>query len=330
MRTPSPLLGCAIGDSLGKPFENYKNPKQPKDIDWDDFSFLPGQYDPDPRVSPRAQVLMNQAGVPTDDTQLSRILAFCLQGNGFDREILWRQYLEWYRGGSFVGEPRGMGGTIAASFERGVKGLLPGILLPSDKTCGTGPAMRSGVLGMLPLPLQDIPRFAKSDAGLTHIHPDAESGSVSMAVAVYHALHSPKMADVGLRMLPTYVRATLCQCGMGNGPMAWALRMVESMVQNYDCKTPDFQFLGVGDDIVGCTATAIYCAATATSFRDGVVRAIRLGLDTDTRAAMTGTILGTRVGREGIPKDWVSGVYESEEIQQEDRKLVILSGVKGT
>ena len=37
---------------------------------------------------------------------------------------------------------------------------------------------------------------------------------------------------------------------------------------------------------------------------------IRCGGDTDTTAAIVGAIIGTGVGRDGIPEDWVAGLWE--------------------
>jgi ADP-ribosyl-[dinitrogen reductase] hydrolase len=45
-------------------------------------------------------------------------------------------------------------------------------------------------------------------------------------------------------------------------------------------------------------------------FRAAVLAAVRCGGDTDTLAAIVGGIVGARVGRAGIPAEWLSGLWE--------------------
>lgn len=56
---------------------------------------------------------------------------------------------------------------------------------------------------------------------------------------------------------------------------------------------------------VGLTLhVAYWCLLNATSFADGIEKAIRVGGDTDTYAAVAGGLLGARFGYQGIPQEW--------------------------
>jgi hypothetical protein len=45
-------------------------------------------------------------------------------------------------------------------------------------------------------------------------------------------------------------------------------------------------------------------------YRTAVQSAIRCGGDTDTVAAIAGALVGTRVGRAGIPPEWLRGIID--------------------
>ena len=45
-------------------------------------------------------------------------------------------------------------------------------------------------------------------------------------------------------------------------------------------------------------------------YRSAVLAAVRCGGDTDTTGAITGAIDGARVGRSGLPQQWLSGLWE--------------------
>jgi ADP-ribosylglycohydrolase len=49
---------------------------------------------------------------------------------------------------------------------------------------------------------------------------------------------------------------------------------------------------------------AVWSLLTANNFRDGIECAVRFGGDTDTAAAVAGSLLGARFGIEGIPAEW--------------------------
>jgi len=52
------------------------------------------------------------------------------------------------------------------------------------------------------------------------------------------------------------------------------------------------------------------CLRHSGDFRSAVIDVIRCGGDTDTTAAIVGGILGAGVGKEGVPADWLDGLWE--------------------
>lgn len=324
----SPLLGCAVADALGKPFET-KPSTHGAFYDWDGESYLPGDYPNLPKPYQDTGELLNRPGVPTDDTQMSRILGRSLVNGTSARE----GYVEWLNGSSFVGAPRGMGGTIRRSLEAHSKGETPMDCDPRGK-CGTGAAMRSGVIGMLDAPLDIILNVARADAAITHPgHPEAEVTASAMALAVMYTKNFALLDFRGEHKYKWDLTGFLSDWIGRKWPYSattWALRLVDEIVRtnktSHICDAGKLTGSVVlfPDEGVGITASAILCAAVASTYKGGVLKAIRLGGDTDTRAAMTGTVLGTKYGTEGvrgIPGEWVSGLYESKDIMDEDRAL---------
>lgn len=304
-----PLLGCAIGDALGKPFET--KPRGHTDlVSWDQDSFLPGDYANLVGPYQSDDPLLNQPGVPTDDTQMSRIVAAEIFHSGVRQTNLTQSYVEWLQGRSFVGRPRGMGGTVRSSLIARSLGMTPTPLDPT-KRCGSGTAMRAGLWGMHPKGLDHALELAVADAQITHPgHPDAVDASVAMTLAVHHARTVSAPGGPMWDLIP-YVRN---RARRPEGSLAWALRYAELLCLR-EMKGMKFEEENpFPDDAVGLTAEVLIIAQLAHSYEEGVVRAIRLGGDTDTRAAMVGTILGTlhgcsseeNINGTGIPHRWVS------------------------
>ncbi len=72
------------------------------------------------------------------------------------------------------------------------------------------------------------------------------------------------------------------------------------------------EHLGEGWVAEEALAIAIFCALTATDFRSGVLAAVNHGGDSDSTGAITGNILGTLLGADAIPAEWVQQVEAGE------------------
>ena len=69
-------------------------------------------------------------------------------------------------------------------------------------------------------------------------------------------------------------------------------------------KTPEDLIQSSGY-VVHSLEAAIWCLLTTDSYADCVLRAVNLGSDTDTVAAIAGALAGCLYGIEGIPEDWL-------------------------
>lgn len=60
----------------------------------------------------------------------------------------------------------------------------------------------------------------------------------------------------------------------------------------------------------------MYCLATTDNYRDCVIKAVNLGKDTDTIAALAGGLAGIMYGMEGIPSKWMERLRGKDIIEE--------------
>ena len=67
--------------------------------------------------------------------------------------------------------------------------------------------------------------------------------------------------------------------------------------------------------MVDTIEAAIWCFLNTISYKDCVLKAVNLGEDTDTIAAVAGGLAGLYYGYEEIPKEWVEVVVRKEYVE---------------
>jgi ADP-ribosylglycohydrolase len=79
---------------------------------------------------------------------------------------------------------------------------------------------------------------------------------------------------------------------------------------------------------IGDALGALWCAwKWPNDYKKAVVEAVKMGGDADTRAAITGAVMGAKLGFEGIPIEYINGVEDSELLYNMDQAL--FAGPKG-
>lgn len=82
----------------------------------------------------------------------------------------------------------------------------------------------------------------------------------------------------------------------------------------------DFQTLSE-DNIIGngyvvnCLAASLWCLITTDSYKDCVLKAVNLGDDTDTTAAVAGGLAGVLYGFDSIPMEWLDTLKRKDYIE---------------
>ena len=177
-------------------------------------------------------------------------------------------------------------------------------------SAGNGPAMRSAVLGATIADQDQLRRLVRASTRLTHTDPKAEYGALAVAMAARMASNG-KPLD-GKRFLAE-LRHLLADEGSDE-----LLQLLDRAVGSVDRGegTADFAVsLGLGKGVSGYMYHSVPVAVHAwlshpRDFRSAVISVIRCGGDTDTTAAIVGGIVGSAVGKQGIPGEWLSGLAE--------------------
>jgi len=68
--------------------------------------------------------------------------------------------------------------------------------------------------------------------------------------------------------------------------------------------------------VVDSFEAAIWCLINTDNYKDAILKAVNLGSDTDTVAAIAGGLAGLYYGYESIPKDWKNAIRRREWIEE--------------
>lgn len=293
------LLGTAIGDALGLPYEGISRQRQQKMFpDIERYHFFGGRgmiSDDTDHTCMVAQSLIVSAGTPAR----------------FAQSLAWR--FRWW----LLGLPAGVGYATL----RAILKLWIGFPISRSGvfSAGNGPAMRSGIIGVC---YGDAPELlgelVKVSTRMTHTDPKAELGALAAAFATYMAATHSQETLSAYKYYQSF-QEFLQRFNLGlasETPMF--LGLVEKVCQSVTAGQTTERFaeeLGLGTGISGyiyhTIPVVLHCwLRHQHDFRSAVVNVIRCGGDTDTTAAIVGAIVGAGVGKQGIPLEWLDNLWE--------------------
>jgi poly(ADP-ribose) glycohydrolase ARH3 len=289
------LLGQAVGDGLGAPYEGL-----PADHIFHDFGSA-------------ADILANPTGETlyyTDDTQMMIGVAETLVAHGhIDQEALCRAFVDNYDPARCYGP--GARRLLDAMIAGEDWQTLAATLFPGG-SLGNGGAMRVAPVGLLFCGERDrLLEEARKSAFPTHRHPIGIEGAQLLARAVGLAV-SMSGRDAGSFDRASFYQELLGCCTLEE--FQWQVRAAARMKRRHDVG-----ILGSSLEAHRSVVTAIACFTTAPeSYEKAVGKAICLGNDTDTLAAMTGALSGAYLGLAGVP----AGLLGKLEEQHKGRSYI--------
>jgi ADP-ribosylglycohydrolase len=80
-----------------------------------------------------------------------------------------------------------------------------------------------------------------------------------------------------------------------------------------------------GGYVIDTLEASIWCVWNSSSYSESVLKAVNLGGDTDTTAAVTGGLAGIYYGVENIPSEWVEQIARKQEIIDLSNRLAAVS-----
>lgn len=285
------LLGAAVGDALGLPYEGLSRRRGAK---------LLGAPD-------RHRFLFGR-GMCSDDTEHALLAARALissqcQPDLFERHLA--RSLRWW----LASIPAGVGFATM----RAVCKLWFGCPPQSSgvRSAGNGPAMRSPILGVvLGKDVERLKEFVLRSTRMTHSDPRAFQGALTVAIAAHL---SASGGHVAAESFTETMRTALA--GRECGELPGILAQVAASVRRGDTLKEFAPTLRCQDGISGYILCTVPCVIHVwlrhqDDYPGGLTEIVSAGGDADTTAAILGAIIGARTGRGGIPAEWFAGVAE--------------------
>jgi ADP-ribosyl-[dinitrogen reductase] hydrolase len=284
------ILGTAVGDAMGLPYEGLSRDRQ---------KLL---Y---PEIT--GQRLIFNCGMMSDDTEHTCLVAQALilsTGNvtTFQRELAGR--LQFW----LLGLPAGIGFATLRSIVKLWLGFSPdrsGVF-----SAGNGSAMRSPLLGVCfghqPERLREL---VSVSTRITHSDPKAEYGAMAVAIAAY-------LASQNIEVAPDDFYQQLEQA-LGN-EAAEFLGLMQAAIASAKAGESSCEFadtIGRPGGVSGYVYHTVPVVLQTwlryqTDYKSAIVEIIRCGGDADTTAAILGAIIGARVGKNGIPWEWLGQMVD--------------------
>jgi poly(ADP-ribose) glycohydrolase ARH3 len=272
------VLGVALGDALGAPYEGVPAP----DVRLADLGSRDGLL------------------TYTDDTHMTIGLAQSLLDLGsMDGEHM---LATWAR--NYHAQPWRRYGRTPLVFHLIDAGIAwheaAGLLFNGEGSFANGGAMRVAPVALFHhADLAACIELARETAALTHAHVLGLEGAILQATALHHVLQldGPQALEPAL---------FLDSLNVGIGSPVYHLQL-QRMAKLHSGATP----AEVGEEIGHSVAAfqAVPAAITsflqaADSFEDVLLFAIRVGGDTDTIASMACSLAGALLGEDAIPQAW--------------------------
>ena len=292
------LWGVIIGDALGLP------------VQFSDREEL----DNNPVTTMIGYGTFNQPkGFWSDDGALTLATADALS-QGSSLPLIMESFAAWLFLGAYTqdGVAYDMGQTTLTAIKRYQRGM------PVDR-CGGRTLYDNGngsLMRILPVVFYlrvkyfsgfmkhpQARQFLHDISALTHAHPIAQIACgiyASVADALMDGSVIPKAINDGVhRALDIYRSDPLFKPHVS---------LYEALSDSDKLKQKNRSRIRSGGYVVETLEASLWCLLTTSSFREAVLKAVNLGHDTDTTAAVTGGLAALAYGPESIPGEWIEAI----------------------
>ena len=299
----SGIMGLTVADALGVPVE-FKSRRT---------------LESDPVTSMQAYGTYNQpAGTWSDDTSMTLGLVDSL-AKGLDYEDIMKNFSEWLYEAEYTphGEVFDVGiGTNKAldRFKAGVPALECGGALERDN--GNGSLMRilpiyyylKSIYGNGFLKNEESFEIIHNVSALTHAHKRSQIACgiyISIASELANTTDLDKAVKDGIYLATSYYQK--------RNEFVEELNKYNRLEDIADLPIEEIKSSGY---VVDTLEAAVWCLLTTKSYQECVLKAVNLGEDTDTVAAVAGGLAGIYYGYESIPDEWLDVVVKREYVEE--------------
>jgi poly(ADP-ribose) glycohydrolase ARH3 len=300
-RMTGALVGTALGDAVGAPFEGQRRPAT-REVE----------------EHLRASTTLRW----TDDAHMTLALAESLVATAgeLDPQHLGDTFARWYADEPWRGYGSGPPQVFSLARDGQPYEQAAASLFDGSGSFGNGAAMRCAPVAVLAAPdLEWTVDLARRQARITHTHPEGVDGAVLLAGALCLTLASEGPAGRAadrLAPLADHLGSQAFRDGL-----AARLRNATATSHTADVTGP------VGVDALRSVFAALDLFLTTPDEPLTVLRrAVLLGGDTDTVAAMAGALVGAAVGVSGLPAHLLHRLEDRERFEDAARRLAALRG----
>lgn len=293
----SVVLGHAVADALGVPVEFCSRKELEEKPVTEMLGF--GSY-------------AVPAGSWSDDTSMSLCALASLMKGEIDYDEIMQNFGKWYYSGEFtpLGEMFDVGNTCSFAIHNYHRANC------SYKDCGLVNAQSNGNGSLMRIhpfvlyahykmmPLKDWEPMIFEASALTHAHERSKLGCGIYAYILMHLLAEPNIGAVETALR----RASLHY--QDNEEYAHYARLFDANFAKLDASA-----IRSGGYVVDTLEAAMWCLLTTDNYKDCVLKAVNLGNDTDTVAAIAGGLAGVLYGYEAIPQEWLNTLIKREYIE---------------
>jgi ADP-ribosyl-[dinitrogen reductase] hydrolase len=294
----SALFGVAVGDALGVPAEFTRRETLRRN----------------PITGVTAFGSHNMpAGTWSDDSSLTFCLAESLT-RGFNLHDIAQNFVKWQTQNFWTA--RGCVFDIGAATQHAINRLRAG----ADPTTSGGNTEtdngNGSLMRILPLlfhihtmPVEARFEHTRLVSAITHAH-------IRSVIACFYYLEFARGLLYGQQPSDIYVRlqhevgSFLRAQNIDPSEVALFDRLLRDNIA--DVSEHDISSSGY---VLHTLEASIWCLLTTDSYAEAVLKAINLGADTDTTAAVTGGLAGLHYGFDAIPTDWLTDLAKIDDIE---------------
>lgn len=294
-RAVGSVLGLALGDALGAPFE-----------------FRRAAQIPDPVPAFELEWMGLPPGTTTDDTALARNLVRSLvERGGLETSDVLARHVAW-----LATQPPDVGNLTRIVLSRVAEGASDAAREYVEQrgpevSAGNGSVMYCAPLGVAyALRPDELLERAPALSAVTHWDERCRTACLAITLAVAALVRGAP----GDRAVIDAVTAVAEREG---GEELEYLVEAAGRARPVDGPDMGFTFFTAG--------LALQVAAERPSFEEGLRYVVGLGGDTDTNGAVAGALLGAAHGRSGLPVEWLDRLQDRNAIESEARALAELA-----
>lgn len=302
----SALLGLAIGDALGVPVEFKSRSYLQENPVTDMIGF--GTYNQPP-------------GTFSDDSSMT----FCLAeniANEYNLEDIANNFILWYTENYWTAtnEMFDIGIATSEALDLIIKGESPKYSGGFDeRSNGNGSLMR-----ILPLaffvknkPINERYQIVREVSSITHAHIRSVIGCFYYVEFILLILKGNTRFEA-YKILQTEIPNFLKEIQINPEEIKLYDRLLNQNI--YELNKDEIQSTGY---VIYTLEASIWCLLTTNSYQDAVLKAVNLGNDTDTVAAVTGGLAGLYYGIENIPKEWIETLARNKDIKNLASRMAV-------